>query len=143
MNHKVIALAVVVWALGVCVYGQSVTRHPGDVLHYQIKFDGGDVGKITGVSIHLVTHDVIPADQPNAATQFGGNCGAPISPGVFECSVPIPDGIPNGTYQLFKVSTETPQFGTSYHQDFKVPSIPVQNPKTFNKPTSVTVTEKP
>ncbi len=127
-------------------YGQqpqqpSVKRHPGDVLHYQVKFEGGDVAKLAGASVHLRTQDSPPANQQSFDSSFSGSCGAPVSPGVFQCSVTIPDSVRNGSYQLFEVDTGTRIAGTSYQQDFGVPAIPIENPNTFTKPSKVTVTE--
>ena len=117
MKVKAIALYVVALALIGQAYGQSVKRHPGDVLHYQVKFEGGDASKLTAASVHFQTRDQPPADQQLFNSQFGGNCGAPVAPGTFECSVKIPEDISNGTYKLFQVNTGSPLAGSVYHQD--------------------------
>jgi len=123
--------------------GGSVKRHPKDVLHYQVKFESGDAGKLTGASLHFQTKDSPPANQEALRNNFGGGCGSPVSPEVFQCAVTIPDDISNGTYRLFEVDAGTPIAGATYHQDFGVPEILIENPNTFTKPSKVTVTEKP
>jgi len=59
LNLKItlVVFAFSVLALGQTLYGQqaqpSITRHPGEHLHYRVNLPDGDLDKITGVSVQL------------------------------------------------------------------------------------------
>lgn len=127
------------------LYGQqpSVKRHPGEHLRYNVTLSDGDIGKVSGVQVHLKTSATAPPNQPGAGTQFGTQCQKSSEPKVWNCDVEIPKGIVSGDYELFQVGVGTPEFGTSYTQDFHVPIVPIQNSDTFTPPSKVTVTPQP
>lgn len=147
--NKTTILAIAVLALTVAAYGQqpqqtSVKRHPGDVLHYQVKLEGGELAKVTGVRINLRTSDPIPADQQGLTNGFGGNCTKSAAVQVWDCSVTIPDRVWNGNYRVNGVGVGTgTSLGKSYDEDFHVTLVPIENSANFIPPTKVTVTEKP
>ncbi|MGB8523251.1 MAG: hypothetical protein WCD43_09805 [Candidatus Acidiferrales bacterium] len=120
----------------------SVKRHPNEHLHYQVTVADGDIGKITGVSVHLKT-SATPRPDQQGTTEFGGNCQKTNDPKTWTCDVVIPTGIIDGDYQLFQVGVSTPVFGTSYTEDFHVPVVPIENPDTFTPPSKVTVKQQP
>jgi hypothetical protein len=121
----------------------SVKRHPGEHISYTVTLADGDISKITGVSVHLVTNAPELPNQPGAQPQFGGQCKKSADPKIWNCDVLIPDGIRDGDYKLSQVSLGTPNLGRSYTEDFHVPMVPIQNPSTFTPPSKVTVTEQP
>ena len=142
---KTVGNLLVVIALTILpLYGQSsVKRHPGEHLHYNVALADGDIGKITGVNVHLRTNATPPPNQPGAARQFGGNCQKSVDPKIWTCDVLIPLQAVSGDYQLFNIGVGTPDFGKSYEEDFHVPLVPIENPNTFTPPSKVTVTEQP
>lgn len=137
-------LLVVIALAGLPLFGQqaAVKRQPGEHLHYSVAVADGDINKITGVSVHLITNATPRPDQ-QGTTQFGGNCQKSSDPKTWTCDVLIPDGIIDGDYKLFQVSLGTPVFGKTYDEDFHVPTVPIKNPNTFTPPSKVTVKEQP
>ncbi len=124
--------------------GGSVKRHPKEVLHYQVKFEGGDTAKVTEAGLNFRSEDPIPADQPGLTNRFGGSCTkATADSAVLECAATIPDNIANGNYRLNIVNAIAGPLSKGYDEDFHVPLVPIENPQTFNPPTKVVVTPKP
>lgn len=151
MSYKTMAVSVAVLALGTCVYGQSVTWHPGDVLKYQLKLDGASASLIVGASItfHLNSGGSVVLNahpQEGFANEFGGNCSKSSAPGaapsIFECAVTIPPYVASGEYSVSKVSAQAISGGNTYEKGFGVPSISIQDPSTFVTP-KLTVTAGP
>jgi hypothetical protein len=151
MTAKLACLIAVAIVLNMTAYGQqpqagspSVTRHPGDVLHYQVKFEGGDADKITEARIGLRTES-IPADQPGLTNGFQGSCtkSSPPQAHLFECQATIPNNAATGNYRVSNVAAIAGVLSKGYNEDFHVPLVPIENPQTFNPPTKVIVTPKP
>jgi len=148
MKAKFICPVAVAIVLTTSLHGQqpqqsSVTRHPGDVLHYQLTFQGIDVGKIRSASIRLRSAAPIPPNQSGFTNGFGGGCTKSATADTFDCAVTIPPNIADGDYRVITVSVNaTPAGGYDYNQEFSVPGVPIQNPGTFTPP-KLTVTEKP
>jgi hypothetical protein len=145
---KPIGFAIAICALAVAAYGQqaqpSVKRHPGDVLHYQVKFEGGELAKVTVVNLNFRTSDPIPADQQGLTNGFGGPCVKSVAVGVWDCSVTIPDRVWNGNYRVNGVGVGAgTSLGKYYEEDLHVPLVPIENSAMFIPPTKVTVTPKP
>jgi hypothetical protein len=139
---KTLGSLLVAIALTLPLYGQSVKRHPGEHLHYNVTLADGDVAKVTGVSVHLNSPTPPPPTQPGAQIQFGGNCQKTADPKIWSCDITIPN-IADGDYRLSEVDLGTPDFSKPYNEDFHVPIVPIQNPNTFTPPSKVTVTERP
>jgi hypothetical protein len=118
----------------------TVRRHPGEHLHYTVTLADGDIGKVTGVQVSLKTSAPMTAEQPNAISEFGGQCQKSSDPKVWTCDLTIPTNMRDGDYQLYHVNVGTPDFGKAYDEDFHVPIVPIQNPNTFTPPSKVTVT---
>jgi hypothetical protein len=136
-----LAFAVV---LAVSLHGQQVTRHPGEVIHYQVKLEGGELAKVTVVNVNLYTPDPIPQDQQGLTNGFSGNCVKGATPGIWDCSATIPDRVANGNYRVNSIGVGAgTTLGKSYNEDFHVPLVPIENPAMFIPPTKVTVTPKP
>jgi hypothetical protein len=151
---KTIGVLLAVFALGsLPLYGQqvqpSVKRHPGEHVHYRVTLADGDIEKVSGVSIVLTRSSTQPAplNQPNAQTQFGGDCKKSSDPKVWDCDAEIKQTVTDGDYELFQVwvvhqGRDNVNFGKSYG-DFHLPVVPIQNPNTFTPPSKVTVTPQP
>ena len=148
MKNATLCLLVVGIMLVIPVQGQqppqsSVRRHPGDVIRYAVTFEGGDIDKLTDVGVHLSSPGPVPPNQMGFTTQFGGPCHKSPEPKLWTCDVRIPDVVADGDYRFYEVDISAGPFSKSYPGDFHVPIVLVQNPRTFNPPTKVTVTEQP
>jgi hypothetical protein len=121
----------------------SLKRHPGEHLHYRVTLKDGDIDKVTSVNVHLQTNAPVPPDKPGGQRQFGGSCQKTNDPKIWDCDIVIAAFVIDGDYQIFQVNIGSPDFGASISEDFHVPLVPVTNPKTFNPPSKVTVTEQP
>jgi hypothetical protein len=140
---KTILLAGTLLSLGIA-QAQSVKRHPGDIIKYSVTAEGGDTDRITAVTLNFWTGTPIPQNQQGLTNGFTGACTkSSATPRVFDCSVTIPDNVSNGDYTIAWVSVGAgPNLGKRYEGDFHIPLVPIENPKTFNFPTKVTVTEQ-
>jgi len=143
---KTVTMCLVVFSF-VPVYGQSaqpsVKRHPGETLHYRVTVEDGDLEKITHVSVNLFTQTPNPANQPGLTNGFTIPCKKSTNePKIWDCSEEIPDRIWNGDYTVNQVNIGAGNnFGKNYQGDYHVPTVPIENPKTFNAPTKIKVTE--
>jgi hypothetical protein len=118
-------------------------RHPGDVIKYEIKFDGPNADKITRVGGGLNITQQIPKDQAGFAGNVGATINAPSSPKTFILELKVPDNIATGDYTLAFTAYAAEGYGNYANgQDFKLPSVHIENPKKFSPP-SVTVTPLP
>jgi hypothetical protein len=140
---KTILLAGTLLGLGIA-QAQSVKRHPGDVLHYRVTVEGGDIDKITSVALNFWSGTPIPQNQQGFSNGFPGDCTRSSAiPNVFDCSVTIPDTVSDGDYTITWVAIGSgPRLNRRYEVDFHIALVPIENPKTFNFPTKVTVTEQ-
>jgi hypothetical protein len=150
---KIIGTLVMLMLATLPVYSQqaqpSVKRHPGQHLHYDITLADGDIEKVSTVSIALTRASTppVPANQPNAVSQIGGDCAKSSDPKVWNCDVEIKQNVADGDYELFQVwvthqGPKNVNFGKSYG-DFHLPVVSIQNPETFTPPSRVTVTPQP
>ena len=140
---RTILLAGTLLGLGI-TQAQSVKRHPGDVIKYKVSVEGGDIDKITSVTLSFWSGTPIPQNQQGLTNGFTGTCTTPsVAPHVFDCSVTIPDNVSNGDYTINVISIGAgPNLGKRYDGDFHVPLVPIENPKAVNFPNKVTVTEQ-
>jgi hypothetical protein len=144
-NMKTAAmLLIVITVVAFPLYGQHVTRHPGDILHYKVSVEGGDIDKITNVTINFWSGTPISPNQQGLTNGFQGPCTKTENPKIFDCAVAIPDRTSNGDYTITWVSIGAGQnFGRRYDGDYHIPLVPIENSKTFNFPSKVTITEQP
>lgn len=120
-----------------------LARHPGDAIKFEIKFDGPDAGKVTGVSLHFGLKGSAPADQVGFNEGLDGGSQTQSSPHTFIVEVKIAENDATGTYTLNQVSAGGPVGGKTYAPpDFQSFTVLVENPKTF-VPPKVTVKQLP
>jgi hypothetical protein len=145
MTRKTIVVTLIALGCAVSVNAQSVKRHPGDVLNYQVKLEGGDVAKVQGGSLYFYTPDSPAPNQPGLRSDFRGNCTkSSAAVGILDCSATIPINVISGNYRLEAVDVVAGQFSKEYTRTvFQVPLIPIENPAMFTPPNKITVTEKP
>src|SRR5580700_6225594 len=78
-----------------------LARHPGDVIRYEIKFDGPNADRIKTVYARMNTGQP-PKDQTGFTSQFNTNGGvSATSPRTFTIEMKVPDNAANGDYTLF------------------------------------------
>ncbi len=110
-------------------------RHPGDVIKYEIRFDGPNADKIKTVSAQMVTNS-IPRDQSGFTNGFGtSHQFTPSSPKTFDIEMTIPNNIATGDYRLNSIDARADEGAPTYsNQDYSVPIIHIENPRTFTPP---------
>lgn len=118
-------------------------RHPGDVIKFEIRFDGPNADKIKSVDAGLGIKGPIPKDQSGFRGGAGANSGPPVSPDAFRVEIKIPDNIATGDYVL-GIGANAAEGSAGYQdgQDFHIAPIRIENPRTF-VPPSITVKELP
>jgi hypothetical protein len=118
-------------------------RHPGDVIKFEIKFDGPNADKIKSVDAGLGIKGPIPKDQSGFRGGTGANSGPPVSADAFRVEIKIPDNIATGDYVL-GIGANAAEGSAGYQdgQDFHVAPFRIENPRTF-VPPSITVRELP
>jgi hypothetical protein len=119
-------------------------RHPGDVIRYRIVFDGLNAEKIKTVYARMNVMGQVPKDQAGFTTQFV-TLGQvpPSSPKTFDVEMKIPENATTGEWRLH--FTATANEGSAEYddgQEFNVPTIHIENPRTFTPP-AVKVTPQP
>jgi hypothetical protein len=121
-----------------------LARHPGDVIKYEIKFDAPNADKIKTVYARMNTNAPVPKDQAGFTSQFNtpGQIQA-SSPKTFIVEMTIPDNAATGDYRLHFTATAI-EGSAEYEdgQEFNVPTVHVDNPRTFTPP-AVKVTPQP
>jgi len=128
------------------VSAQQVTefRQPGDVIRFEIKFDGPDAAKIKRIILALnKPNGETPKDQVGFDTSFGSNgWTGEVSPLTFRVELTVPTNVATGDYVL-SVIAQAENGRTQYvsGDQFKLPPFHVRNAKTFIPPT-ITVTER-
>ncbi len=116
---------------------KPLPRHPGDVIKYEIKFDGPNADKITRVYASLGSTQAIPKDQAGFAGGFNANSPTPSSPKTFILEFTVPDNIATNDYVLSFEAFAAEGYGNySNKQDFTVPLVHIENSKTFTPPTA-------
>ena len=115
---------------------KPLARHPGDVIKYEIKFDGPNADKIKTVFARMNATGLVPKDQSGFATQFNPPGDVPASsPKTFIVEMKIPDNAATGEYRLHVTATaEEGRAEYESGQEFNVPTIHVENPRTFTPP---------
>ena len=122
---------------------EPLPRHPGDVIKYEINFDGPNADKITRVNGWLGLRGPIPKDQAGFNNSFGADSRVASSPNTFTLEMKVPDNIANGDYYLtFSALASEGSGNYNDGQEFTVPPIHIENPKTFTPP-SVKVKQLP
>jgi hypothetical protein len=117
-------------------------RHPGDVIKFEIKFDGPNAGKINSVSGSLGLRSAVPKDQAGFRPGFAAN-GSPLAPDTFRVELTVPDNAATGDYYFnFNASAVEGSANYSDGQEFNIPPVRIENPKTFTPP-AVTVKQLP
>ena len=116
-------------------------KHPGDVLKFEVKFDGPDSDKIKSVSLSLGLKEGARNDQVGFNEGFGAE-GNPVPPHTYRFEARVPENIASGVYELNSVSVRTDAGNFTYRtpQDFQPLTYKIENPKTFTPPK---VTVKP
>lgn len=114
---------------------KPLPRHPGDVIKYQITFDGPNADRIKTVYARMNTGQP-PKDQAGFSTQINtiGDI-QPTSPGTFLIEIKVADNTADGEYTLIIAATAN-EGSANYHngQEFNVPPIRIENPKKFTPP---------
>lgn len=117
-------------------------KHPGDVIKYEIKFDGPNADRIKTVYARMNTRQV-PPDQAGFTGQFDTRGPVPSSsPKAFIVEMKIPDNAATGDYRL-SLNATADEGSADYAdgQEFDIPAIRVENPRKFTPP-SITVKEQ-
>jgi hypothetical protein len=146
MANRVLKLLIISLLSSAFVQAQEtpkpLPRHPGDVIKYEIKFDGPNADKIKTVYAMMNTGQAPPKDQAGFTTQL--NTPGQVhesSSKTFIIEIPIPDNTATGDYHLRVVGAVAAEGSAEYgEQDFSVPAIHIVNPRTFTPPA---ITVKP
>jgi hypothetical protein len=119
---------------------KPLPRHPGDVVKYEITFSGPNAGKIKMLFARMNTQ-TIPKDQVGFTGQFNTPGQVQVSSPTIVVEMKIPDNIATGEYRL-SLSATASEGSADYAdgQDFNVPAVRVENPRTFTPPA---ITVKP
>jgi hypothetical protein len=121
-----------------------LARHPGDVIKYQVKFEGPNAERIKNVTASLNLRSAAPKDQAGFNSGFGTRGPVPpSSPKTFTVEMTVPENTATGDYYLFVVARADE--GSAEYQDgqgFTTPVIHIDNPKKFSPP-EITVTPLP
>jgi hypothetical protein len=118
-------------------------KHPGDTIKFEVKFDGPTADKIKTIGAGLNTRMGAPKDQSGFTTSFGANNISPSSPNSFRLEMTVPNNIATGDYFL-NIGARADEGSAGYQdgQEFKLPPIHIENPRTFTPP-AITVKELP
>lgn len=126
------------------VSAQQVTefRQPGDVLRFEIKFDGPDATKVRTVSLYFGFIGQPPKDQPGFDAGFPGDRVGPTSPNTYILEAKIPTNVASGDYKLF-VNAQAETGSTQYEagNQFQMPPFHIKNSRSF-VPPAIIVTER-
>jgi hypothetical protein len=147
MNFKTLSFVIATLLISCCLQAQEakpLPRHPGDVIKYEVKFDGPNADKMTLVLLSMNTGMAAPKDQVGFATSFGSGWVQSSSPKTFIVEITIPANAATGDYSLSDAQAQSADGGRANYnrQDFSVPPIHIENPKTFTPP-SITVKPLP
>jgi len=136
---KFLILSLLSFAFAQAQEAKPLARHPGDVIKYEIKFDGPNADKIKTVNASIGLTTPQAKDQiVGFSTGFGTpRPVAPSSPNTFVVEMTIPSTVATGDYVLANISANVDQGSIDYNngQDFKVPPIRIENSKTFVSPS--------
>jgi hypothetical protein len=143
---KTVLTAGILLSLGIASAQEAKTlpRHPGDVIKYEIKFDGPNADKMKSLLASMGLTTSVPKDQSGFASSFGTTGWiSPSSPATFKVEMTVPPDIATGDYSL-SLTARADEGRANYAngQDFTVPPIHIENPKKFTPP-GVKVTPLP
>jgi hypothetical protein len=149
MNTRLVLRVAITALLSVCfLQAQEVkelSKHPGDILKFEIRFDGPDAAKVKIVRILLARQTDPPPNQVGFNTTPQGGDFYPSATGVFQTEIKIPSGVPSGDYSLQVTATSENGTGSATYdagKDFQLHRFHIDNPATF-APPQIKVTEKP
>jgi hypothetical protein len=111
-------------------------KHPGDTIKFEVRFEGPNADKIKTVTASLNMRVAPPKDQAGFTNGFGTQHPfSASSPNTFIIEMTVADNAATGDYFLNVGATAT-EGSASYQdgQEFNIPSIHVENPKTFTPP---------
>jgi hypothetical protein len=135
---KIALLAGILMGLGIAQAQQlqEQPKHPGDVLKFEVKFEGPDADKIKYVSLNLGL-----AAGSSLEKQVGFNQGLSgasriqVAPRTFHIEVIVTDDIASGDYTLSQLNAGAEVGGENYPQrDFQGYRVHIENPRTFIPP---------
>lgn len=133
--------------LASCAFAQQpqpLAKHPGDVIKYQIVFDGPNADKIKTVFARMSCDGPIQKDQAGFTGQFNTVGQVPPSSAkTFTVEMKIPDNAASGEWRLnFDAMAAEGSANYQDGQEFTVPSVHIENPNKFTPP-GVKVTPLP
>lgn len=119
-------------------------RHPGDVIKFEVKFDGPNADKIKTVNVLLRLRAAVPQDHDGFSAGFGGDSVQSSAPNTFRPEIKIPDNAASGDYFLDVNAAADGSAGSASYRDgaqFHLNPIHIENTRTF-VPPHITVTEQ-
>jgi hypothetical protein len=136
---KFLIVGLLSFALAQAQEAKPLARHPGDVIKYEIKFDGPNAKKVIRVAASLSLQTPAQKDQAGFLGTIGGVNTSPSSPKTFDVEITVPEKAATGDYSLTFTGYSDEGYGNYTNgQEFHVPLVHIENPKTF-MPPSVTV----
>jgi hypothetical protein len=123
---------------------KPLPRHPGNVIKYQIKFDGPNADKVKRVNAVLELRVAVKKDQAGFDPQFSSKPEwiDPSPSGTFLVEMTVPPRAATGEYHLrITAQLDHTNLGYTDGQDFNI-TVNVVNPATFDAPT-ITVNPLP
>jgi hypothetical protein len=123
---------------------KELARHPGDVLKFEVKFDGPDASKVKHISLYLALQGGSPpSNQPGFTNGFRGASASSSEPNIFRPEIRISENAATGDYFLMVSAAAEPgdaEYKTG--EQFQMHLFHIENPKSFNAP-KITVKEQP
>lgn len=131
-------LATIVVSLNV-LHAQELSeqpRHPGQVIKFEIKFEGADADKVKQVYIGLTLLGSVQPNQEGFKPNFNaGKWFTTTVPKVFQAEITIPEDVASGEYKLnIQGQAEAGNAQYASGESFKLTPIRIANPRTFTKP---------
>ncbi len=138
LGIKTMLAAFLACSLSQAQEAKVLPKHPGDVIKYEIRFDGPNADRIKTVTAQMITNS-IPKDQSGFTNGFGtAHLFNPSSPKTFDIEMTIPNNIATGDYRLSRIDARADEGSAVYSdQDYSVPIIHVENPRTFTPPSII------
>lgn len=125
---------------------KELPRHPGEVLRFEVKFEGPDTAKVRTVSLGLQATPTTtkPSNQSGFISGFSSEKSVEASsPGIFRPEIKIPDNAMSGDYYLIvSAQADTGNVGYEAGKQFQLHLFHIENTRTFTPPT-ITVKELP
>jgi hypothetical protein len=114
---------------------KQLPKHPGDVIKFEVTFQGVDADKITAVYTQLQS----PAQPSPEQAGFTGNLNSSdfqrVSPGIFDIEVKVPDNALTGDYTLrLDVRSNSIQLNYFAGQQFQMRPVHIENLRKFVQP---------